>query len=193
MGLRASVVALGLLLSACRRGPAADAAVAPPRGSTDAGPSGAPPSTPRDGQSVHFSRLKPFLPHGVLDYRGGELHASTSQFGGVAVSEIERAYQGPVRRAKVRILDTNLNQQAGAALTARGEGIAGARPLAMAGAVGYATYDADRRHAQASVVVADRFVVAVTVESADGDGDAEAFARALDLAGIGGLAGRSIP
>ncbi len=116
------------------------------------------------------------------------MKASTSQFGGVAVSEIERAYEGHNQKAAIRILDTNLNRRAGAAVRAQASQVPNARPFADGQALGYVTFDPERRYAQASVVVADRFVVGVTLDDAHDDREVERLARAMDLGGLGKLA-----
>jgi hypothetical protein len=151
-------------------------------------PAEEPARPPRDGDSIHFTRLKPFLPAELDGFHGGELKASTSQFGGVAVSEIERFYEREARRAEIRILDTNLNRKEGAALKAQASEVPHGRPFSSGPAQGYVSFDPERRYAQASIVVADRFVVGVTIEDARDDREAEGLVRALDLTGLGKLA-----
>jgi hypothetical protein len=121
------------------------------------------------------------------------MKASTSQFGAVAVSEIDRIYESKVRRAEIRIVDTNLPQKAGASVHAQPDGLPNARPFASGSARGYFTYDPQRRFALASVIIADRFVIGVTVENSPDDGDVERLVRAMDLPGLGRLVDTHAP
>jgi hypothetical protein len=150
-------------------------------------------SESRRPDSVHFTQLKPFLPDHLDGFVGKEMKASTSQFGAVAVSEIDRVYESSARRAEIRIVDTNLPQKAGASVHAQPDGLPNARPFASGSARGYFTYDSQRRYALASVVISDRFVIGVTVENSPDDGDVERLVRAMDLPGLGRLVDTRVP
>ena len=139
--------------------------------------------------ALHFTRLKPFLPETLGTLRGGETRSSTSEYpGGFAVSQVERDYVGLGRHSAVRILDTNLNRKAGVAVRAEAADAPHARPFESGRARGYVDYDPQRRVAQARVVIAERFVLDVTVDDAPDDRDAERTVRALDLEGLEKLA-----
>jgi hypothetical protein len=161
----------------------------------DASPAPSSPATHDhvQSESVHFSELKPFLPDRLGGFTGGEMKASTSQFGTVAVSEIDRIYESRSRRAQIRVVDTNLSRQSGAAVRPQPEGAPNARPFAQGSAHGYFSYDPQRRLAQASVIVGERFVVGITVEDAADDADAQMLVKALDLAGLGRLGAAQTP
>lgn len=141
-----------------------------------------PASVPSRGLTIHFSKLVPFAPESLLGYRGGATAASTSRFGEVAVSEIERSYSNGTRELKLRIVDTNINRGAKARL---GEAFENSeklgKPLLTSSAIGYVELEKLTGRAQADLVVADRLLVTVAAENADGTEALERFCAALDL------------
>lgn len=138
---------------------------------------------PPRGLTIHYSKLVPFAPAALLEYRGGPTVASTSRFGEVAVSEIERNYTWGPRRLKLRIVDTNINRGARAPNPAEAfenaEKIG--KPLLTGGAVGFVEYEKASRRAQADLIVAERILVTVTGEDVAGPEPIERFSAALDL------------
>lgn len=144
-----------------------------------------PAPVPSRGLTIHFSKLVPFAPESLLGYRGGATAASTSRFGEVAVSEIERSYSNGEQGLKLRIVDSNINRGAKAR---PGEAFEDderlGKPLLMASTVGFVELEKQSGRAQADLVVADRLLVTVASESADGTLEIERFCAALDLHGL---------
>jgi len=183
--VRVAALAIALVPGpwACRPSapPPSAVAVAAPAGP---GPAAGQPQL--DGRSIHYSRLTPFAPDPLGGYRGGAIRASTSQFGEVSVSEVERVYQGQDRSAKVRLVDTSLND--GARSPPLGEPYEDeekvGRPMRASDAVGFVEFEKESRRATANLIVADRLLVTVTCEGSTGTGEAERLAAALDLRGL---------
>ncbi|MGI5863839.1 MAG: hypothetical protein ACOX6T_17530 [Myxococcales bacterium] len=177
---RAAFGALALLALAClAASPACDRAKERPPAR----------AAPRAGQSrgltIHFSKLLPFAPESLLEYRGAAAVASTSRFGDVAVSEVERSYTNGDQKLKLRIVDTNINRGAKAR---PGEAFENdeklGKPLLMASAVGYVELEKRTRRAQADLIVADRLLVTVASENADSTEAIERFCAGLDLGAL---------
>lgn len=142
---------------------------------------------PLNGRTVHFTALRQFAPDALLELSGGRTSASTAHFGEVAVSEVERLYEGPdERRLKLRLVDTSLNHQV--APPPPGPAFEDAqkigRPLHVAGGAGYVEYAKESHLAVANLIVAERVLVTLTLQNASGPEDAERLAAALPLAAL---------
>lgn len=136
-----------------------------------------------DGKTLHFTRLQAFAPAVLAGFKGGRVQASTSQIGEVALSELERTYSEGERTAKLRIVDTSLNQGSKAPRPGpafEDEEKVG-RPLRVPGAQGYLEFEKAGGRAQANLIVADRILITVTFEKAKAPEDVEQFAGALGL------------
>jgi len=136
-----------------------------------------------EGQSLHFTRLRALAPDELLGYVGGKIEAHTSRMGAVATTELERTYTRGGNSLKLRLVDTNLT--GGARPPRPGpdfeDDVRLGRPLRIAGASGYAEFEKDSLRASASLIVADRVLISLTMEDARGVDELEQFAAALDL------------
>jgi hypothetical protein len=150
--------------------------------------------------AVHFRELRAFLPREVAGFTTARDEGSTGRYGEVAISEAERAFVPREPRDDadgdaelvVRIVDSTLAPRLGASIHDAiafahahpgGEGT----PRALEGVVGFVRYDPHTDQAEGNLLVADRYVVAVT---ASGVGDThlvrETLAR-FDLAALARL------
>ncbi len=173
------LAAAALLWMACDR-PAAPQPPAPaPAASTEVA-----------GPTVHFTKLRSFLPDKVLDFEGARPTASTSRFNSVAVSEAERSYHQGERKASVRIVDTNLHTGGAPPRASWEDERTLHRSLDSGDAQGFFELDKQSRLAQADLVVAGRFVVTVKLEDARGPEEMERLVAALALDRLAALAPR---
>jgi hypothetical protein len=149
---------------------------------------------PKTGKTIHFSRLRPFLPDKLLELEGEAATASTSQFGDEAVSEAERSYRGGGREVKIRLVDTSLNRgrPSTPGVNFDDEKSVG-RPANIQGAVGFVEYEKESRRARADLVVAERLLVTVTCENARGPEEVERLASGLKLNELAALARDATP
>lgn len=149
---------------------------------------------------VHFDELRAFLPREVAGFTTARDEGSTGKYGEVAISEAERTFvprepredAGEDAELVVRIVDSTLSPRLGASIHDAitfgrahpgGEGT----PHPLDGVVGFVRYDPRADQAEGNVLVAERYVVAVT---ASGFGDThlvrEVLAR-FDLAALSRL------
>jgi hypothetical protein len=143
---------------------------------------------------VHFEELRPFLPEtmeGLSRVRDG---GSTGRYGEVSVSEAERSFtHGEDREVKVRIVDTTLGKKLGQAIRAAAqEGRHRAQndptaPIFWKDAVGFVRYDETNGLAEASLLVGNRYVVAVSSRGFPGTVEVRRVARGIDLEGLARL------
>ncbi|HEX8439361.1 hypothetical protein [Archangium sp.] len=143
---------------------------------------------------VHFEDLRHFLPEtleGLSRTRDG---GSTGRYGEVSVSEAERSFtHGEDREVKVRIVDTTLGKKLGQAIRAAAqEGRNRAQndptaPIFWKDAVGFVRYDGANGLAEASLLVGNRYVVAVSSRGFPGTVEVRRVARGIDLEGLARL------
>ncbi len=143
---------------------------------------------------VHFEQLRPFLPEALEGLARGRDGGSTGRYGDVSVSETERIFtRGEEREVKVRIVDTSLGSKLGQAIKAAAdEGRNRARndptaPIFWKDAVGFVRYDETTGLAEASLLVGDRYVVAVSSRGYPGTVEVRRVARGIDLEGLARL------
>ncbi|WP_395837280.1 hypothetical protein [Cystobacter fuscus] len=152
----------------------------------------APPSFP----CVHFEDLQRFLPETLEGLPRARDAGSTGRYGDVSVSEAERSYShGEEREVKVRIVDTSLGGKLGQAIVAAAEEARNREqndPTAPIfwkdkEAVGFVRYDAANTLAEASLLVGNRYVVAVSSRGFPGTVEVRRVARDIDLRGLARL------
>ncbi|ATB27417.1 hypothetical protein [Melittangium boletus] len=145
---------------------------------------------------AHFEQLQGFLPQSVEGLPRTRDAGSTGRYGDVSVSEAERSFMlGEEREVKVRIVDTSLSRKLGQAILAAANG-AQSRALndptapifwKDKEAVGFVRYDAANGLAEASLLVGNRYVVAVSSRGFPGTVEVRRVARGLDLAALARL------
>ena len=145
---------------------------------------------------THFEQLRDFLPPSLEGLPRTRDAGSTGRYGDVSVSEAERSFTlGEEREVKVRIVDTSLSQKLGQAILAAASG-AQSRALNDPTApifwkdkqtVGFVRYDATNGLAEASLLVGNRYVVAVSSRGFPGTVEVRRVAGGLDLAGLARL------
>jgi hypothetical protein len=176
---------LALLLGAC-----GNEAKQAPRGPETPGPG------PTHFPCAHFEDLRHFLPEKLEGLPAIQEAASTGRYGEVSVSEAERSYSSKdEREVKVRIVDTSMSQKLGQAISAAAEE---ARPRAANDptapifwkdkeVVGFVRYDERAARAEASLLVGNRYVVAVSSRGFQGTVEVRQVAQGIDLAGLARL------
>ncbi|HEX4622011.1 MAG TPA: hypothetical protein VH208_10635 [Myxococcaceae bacterium] len=168
-----------------------------------------PPEPPADLQPrcVYFKDLRAFLPATLPGFEQVRDEGSTGKYGDVQVSEAKRTFaQGEGRELSVRIVDTTMAQDLGRAIRSAAQDAASrppsdpTAPIFLQGAVGFVRFDGSRdsaeTRAEATLWVADRFVVAVSSQGFDDTAQVRQVARQLDLAGLSNLrldGGRRVP
>jgi len=137
---------------------------------------------------VHFNALRPFLPESLEGMSRTMDEASTGRYGAVSMTEVERTFSGrQEQEVKVRIMDTTLVERLGQAIRAAAE--EGRRleqsdptaPIFWQDTVGFVRYDAEGERAEASLLVGERYVVAVSSRGFPGTVQVRRVARGLDL------------
>jgi hypothetical protein len=145
---------------------------------------------------VHFEDLRRFLPETLEGLPRARDGGSTGRYGEVSVSEAERSYsRGEEREVKVRIVDTSMARKLGQAIVAAAQearGRAQNDPTAPIfwkdkEAVGFVRYDAANALAEASLLVGDRYVVAVSSRGFPGTVEVRRVAHDIDLRGLAQL------
>ncbi|MFY0565329.1 hypothetical protein ACN28E_15990 [Archangium lansingense] len=145
---------------------------------------------------AHFEDLQAFLPEKLEGLERSQEAGSTGRYGDVSVSEAERSFtHGEDREVKVRIVDTSLGKKLGQAIRAaaeEGRSRATNDPTAPIfwkdkEAVGFVRYDASTGQAEASLLVGNRYVVAVSSRGFPGTVEVRRVARDIDLEGLAQL------
>ncbi|MFY0524693.1 hypothetical protein ACN28I_16540 [Archangium gephyra] len=145
---------------------------------------------------AHFEDLRAFLPESLQGLERSQEAGSTGRYGDVSVSEAERSFtQGEDREVKVRIVDTSLGKKLGQAIRAaadEGRSRATNDPTAPIfwkdkQAVGFVRYDASNGLAEASLLVGNRYVVAVSSRGFPGTVEVRRVAQDIDLEGLARL------
>jgi hypothetical protein len=143
---------------------------------------------------VHFEELRPFLPEKLEGLIRGRDGGSTGRYGDVSVSEAERNFtRGEEREVKVRIVDTSLGTKLGQAIKAAADESRNraqsdpTAPIFWKDAVGFVRYDETTGLAEASLLVGNRYVVAVSSRGFPGTVEVRRVARGIDLEGLARL------
>jgi hypothetical protein len=153
-------------------------------------------NTPAAFPCAHFEDLRAFLPERLEGLERAQEGGSTGRYGEVSVSEAERSFTlGEEREVKVRIVDTSLGQKLGQAIRAaaeEGRSRATNDPTAPIfwkdkEAVGFVRYEASSGLAEASLLVGNRYVVAVSSRGYPGTVEVRRVARDIDLEGLARL------
>lgn len=144
-------------------------------------------------EPVDFRRLRDLLPESVAGLERTNVEGSKQGTMGFSVSEASAAYEGDDASLSVKVTDMG----AVPALGMMGLGWTMAdvdretqtgyeKTVRLGESKGYRKYDSDARRGEFSLVVADRFLVAVTGRGVD-DADLEAALRAVDLGALDGM------
>ncbi|AKJ01719.1 hypothetical protein ATI61_103430 [Archangium gephyra] len=153
-------------------------------------------NTPASFPCAHFEDLRAFLPESLEGLQRTQEGGSTGRYGEVSVSEVERSFtHGEDREVKVRIVDTSLGKKLGQAIRAaadEGRGRATNDPTAPIfwkdkEAVGFVRYDVSSGLAEASLLVGNRYVVAVSSRGYPGTVEVRRVAQDIDLEGLARL------
>jgi hypothetical protein len=153
-------------------------------------------NTPASFPCAHFEDLRAFLPERLDGLQRTQEGGSTGRYGEVSVSEVERSFtHGEDREVKVRIVDTSLGKKLGLAIRAaadEGLGRPTNDPTAPIfwkdkEAVGFVRYDVSSGLAEASLLVGNRYVVAVSSRGYPGTVEVRRVAQDIDLEGLARL------
>jgi hypothetical protein len=143
---------------------------------------------------VHFEDLRHFLPETLEGLARARDGGSTGRYGEVSVSEAERSFtHGEDREVKVRIVDTTLGKKLGQAIRAAAQESRNraqndpTAPIFWKDAVGFVRYDEANGMAEASLLVGNRYVVAVSSRGFPGTVEVRRVARGIDLEGLARL------
>ncbi|HYO59493.1 hypothetical protein [Archangium sp.] len=145
---------------------------------------------------AHFEDLRRFLPETLEGLERAQEGGSTGRYGDVSVSEAERSFiHGEEREVKVRIVDTSLGKKLGQAIRAAAENGRDRAPNDPTApifwkdkeAVGFVRYDESTGLAEASLLVGNRYVVAVSSRGFPGTVEVRRVARDIDLEGLARL------
>jgi hypothetical protein len=140
---------------------------------------------------VHFDELRQLLPEAPQGYAHLRDEGSSGRYGEVSISEAERVFEGQDgQELSVRIVDTTLSGELARAIRAAAKDASGraqdeaTAPIVRDRAVGFVRFDAGAQKAEANVLVADRFVVAVVSHGVDGTLDVRRLAGSIDFDGL---------
>lgn len=140
---------------------------------------------------VHFEALRQHLPKSLKGFERLRDEGSSGRYGEVSISEAERVFRDAEgTEISIRIVDTTLVDDLGRAIRAaasdartRSEDDPTA-PIVQHDTVGFVRYDQTQQRAEANLLVADRFVVAVTSVGAVGTGPVRSATTQIDLTGL---------
>ncbi len=140
---------------------------------------------------VHFTDLRAHLPRAPEGYTRVRDEGSSGRYGDVSISEVERVFSGHAgEELSVRIVDTTLSPELARAIRAAAEDATGrseddpTAPILRDRAVGFVRWDGGAGKAEANVLVADRFVVAVSSLGTGGTGVVRSLAGDIDYDGL---------
>lgn len=167
-------------------------------GACQKAPAAAPAGTTGDAKAaivpfpcVHFEDLRQHLPRALEGLTSVRDEGSSGKYGDVSISEAERVYSGEEgREISIRIVDTTMVEELGRAIKAAAEDASERNqddptaPILSEGTVGFVRYDHDDQRAEANLLVAERFVVAVTTRGYDGTTEARKIAESIDVNGL---------
>lgn len=140
---------------------------------------------------VHFEDLRRHLPKTLQGFERLRDEGSSGRYGEVSISEAERVFRDAEgTEISIRIVDTTLVDDLGRAIRAaasdartRGADDPTAA-IVQHETIGFVRYDRTQQRAEANLLVADRFVVAVTSSGAEGTGQVRRAATQIDLTGL---------
>ena len=149
-----------------------------------------PPADP-----VNFRVLRDLLPASLDGMEQTNIEGATEGAMGFSVSSAEATYEGPDGASEVDIKITDLGAMPSLGMMGLGwtmgdvdrETSSGyERTVTFGGNRGYRKYNSDARDGEFSLVVAERFLVAVEGDGVD-DAQLEAALRAVDLSALAGM------
>ncbi|MBX5481456.1 MAG: hypothetical protein IRZ16_06355 [Myxococcaceae bacterium] len=137
---------------------------------------------------VRFEDLARHLPKSLPGYEPAGIEGSSGRYREVSISEAEQVYTGADgKEISVRIVDTTLAEELGRAIRAAARDAANrdetdpTRPIIHHDAIGFVRYDRVNQRAEANLLVAGRFVVAVTSRNVEGTAEVRSVANQMDL------------
>lgn len=141
---------------------------------------------------VRFEDLRRHLPKALEGFRRTHDEGSNGRYGEVSISEAERIFSGGEgKEIAIRIVDTTMAGELGRAIRAAANDASSRKPddptapIIGQSTVGFVRYDPNRQRAEASLLVADRFVVAVTARGFEGTQEVRHVAAdEIDLTGL---------
>ncbi len=136
-----------------------------------------------DFPCVPFQQLRLHLPTTVEGLEQIRDEGSSGRYGEVSISEAERAFKGMGGlEISIRILDTTLVEQLGQALRiAAGESSA---PIQKDNALGFVQFLPEAQRAEANLLVANRFMVAINGQGYDDPAQVRRIAEQFDVDGL---------
>lgn len=161
-------------------------------GSEETFPEGDPALAPISAfPCVRFEDLQRHLPKEVAGYQSSSDEGSSGKYGEVSISEAERVFTGADgEEISIRIVDTTMAEDLGRAIRAAAHDASQRRkddptaPIISQGTVGFVRYDEQSQRAEANMLVADRFVVAVSSRNVEGTGLVRKVAHQMDLTAL---------
>lgn len=146
------------------------------------------------GPVVNWRQLKPFVPDTLGDFAAkGEVDGATKKMGGaMSVSSVERSYTAGERRLRLQVSDASMAPMlkapfAMAAMMEEDTSRGYKKGKKIGGHTAIVEWDEGAKRSKATLLVADRFMVQVTVRSTDTPKDAESVAGALKLGELAAL------
>lgn len=137
---------------------------------------------------VRFEDLARHLPRSLEGYKAEGVEGSSGRYGEVSISEAERVYTGADgEEISIRIVDTTMAEELGRAIRAAASDAAHrdkgdpTAPIIHHDTVGFVRYDRLNQRAEANLLVANRFVVAVTSRNVEGTDEVRRVANQMDL------------
>ncbi len=146
-----------------------------------------------EGAVVNWRQLAPFVPDALGDFSASkDLDGKTQTMGAVTVSNVKRSYQAGDRRATIEVTDTHFSNLLRApfrmaALVKEDSSSGYKMGKEVAGHTALVEWSKPQRRSQASLLVGERYLVAVKIQKTDTPDDAEKLAAALDLAALARL------
>jgi hypothetical protein len=141
------------------------------------------------GSVVNWRSLEPFVPEKLGDWTAdGQVDGSTGGMGAMQVSRVKRSYQQGERRMRAEIIDTTASplMRAGFAFvgalhedTSRGI----KKGTKVGGHNAILEWNRSSKRSRVTVLVADRFLVKISVDNANPD-DAANVAAQMNLTGL---------
>jgi hypothetical protein len=133
---------------------------------------------------VPFQQLRKHLPSTLEGLERVRDEGSSGRYGEVSISEAERSFRGTGgEELSIRIVDTTLVDQLGHAIRAATE--ASPSPIQNEHVLGFVRFDPEPKRAEANLLVAGRFMVAIT---GTGYQDAARVRRVAEQFDVDGLA-----
>ncbi|MGA9523673.1 MAG: hypothetical protein WBV82_19585 [Myxococcaceae bacterium] len=132
---------------------------------------------------VPFQQLRRHLPSKVEGLEQIRDEGSSGRYGEVSISEAERSFKGiGGQEISIRIVDTTIVDQLGRALrSAAGES---SSPIQRDNALGFVHFLPESKRAEANLLVANRFMVAINGQGYEDPAQVRRIAEQFDVDGL---------